>query len=1140
MEYNCMMLAVRCKSSFDSGVRTRGHRYFRQRRVSFVDEQPQELHAAVQGDTGTYGVVINWQEIENGPIRVSCTCPYFSGGSRCKHIWATLLEMDMVGMHVSIPGKQAVKVRGTDEPVAAPLPNTRVSRRGKRSVEEASARGPGARMRSVDGITNQDRATSTGPTAPSWEHLIQQVSVSTSKPKTPLLGYSSLPRYRRGERRILYCLNVSTTVRQNRLQIDLFESIQKKTGEYSKPRRLSLNASEIEQLESETDRELLQLLVGATSERDRAMVQRSYLYAAPRFSSVTVRSLLGEALLPRLCATGRLSWLLDTSLSLEESRPVQWRDASWRFRLHVTAKAESSAWELHGEFTQGDRVAALQECTLVTQDGWLLVHDELARMESAEAWPWIELLRREGPIVIPHGERERLLKSLCALPGLPELKWPESWQLDAVCLTPRGQLMLKSPDSTPMSAVLLGEVLFEYGDHVFHSDASDSAAWTFDQQQLIRRNPQLEEQLWQQLFDQGVALHDSLLNKQTERQVQVASGRFVEIVERLTQLGWTVCSAGRQLRRPGKFSLNVTSGLDWFDLSGDVDFDGVSASLASVLRALRGGQTIVKLDDGSHGMLPENWLHKYLQLAELGQQEGDSLRFAPSQTLLLDALLSEQDEVRIDQQFAAFRRQLKSFSGIKAARPPRGFRGELRPYQLEGLGWLKFLQKFRLGGCLADDMGLGKTIQVLALLESRRTRPVESGGTRKPSLVVVPKSLVFNWLDEAQRFAPRLRVFNYTGIDRAERWESERAEHEIDVIVTTYGTIRRDIMILREMAFDYVILDESQAIKNHQSLAAKACRLLPAEHRLAMTGTPIENHIGELWSLFEFLNPGMLGRSSAYANLTEGDIDPESLQRLAQGIRPFLLRRTKQQVLTDLPEKTEQTLRCKLPPKQKKLYEDLRDYFRVQLNQRLAADGLERSKIHVLEALLRLRQAACHPGLIEPKRTGEMGGKLEVLFEQLDAILAEGHKALVFSQFTSLLAIVQRHLDERSWQYEYLDGRTRDRAARVRRFQEDASVQLFLVSLKAGGQGLNLTAADYVFILDPWWNPAVEAQAVDRAHRMGQQKPVFAYRLISEGTVEEKILQLQQSKRELADAIVSADSSLIRNLTAEDLQLLLS
>jgi len=308
---------------------------------------------------------------------------------------------------------------------------------------------------------------------------------------------------------------------------------------------------------------------------------------------------------------------------------------------------------------------------------------------------------------------------------------------------------------------------------------------------------------------------------------------------------------------------------------------------------------------------------------------------------------------------------------------------------------------------------------------------------------------------------------------------------------------------------------------------------------LAMSGTPVENHLGELWSLFEFLNPGMLGSNSVF---TKAGRNPDETTRalLRKTLRPFILRRTKSQVATELPEKTEQTIYCDLEAKDKKLYNELRDYYRARLLKGAGANGAGQFKIQVLEALLRLRQAACHPGLIDKKKSAESSAKLDTLLAQLDQVLEENHKVLVFSQFTSLLAIVRSRLDAAGISYAYLDGRTRDRQARVEQFQNDPEVKLFLISLKAGGLGLNLHAAEYVYLLDPWWNPAVEAQAIDRAHRIGQTRQVFAYRLIARDTVEEKVLTLQQSKRDLADAIISADNSVMRNLTREDLELLLS
>ena len=377
----------------------------------------------------------------------------------------------------------------------------------------------------------------------------------------------------------------------------------------------------------------------------------------------------------------------------------------------------------------------------------------------------------------------------------------------------------------------------------------------------------------------------------------------------------------------------------------------------------------------------------------------------------------------------------------------------------------------------------------------------------------------------------------------AERIKEGAHFENYDLIITTYGTLRRDAQYFQNIQFDHVILDEAQAIKNAKTESSKAARLLQAKHRLALSGTPVENHLGELWSLFDFLNPGMLGAASVFQLSTSAARTPDEETRklLSRALRPFILRRTKQQVAKELPEKLEQTIYCEMEDTQRRQYNELRDFYRASLLERIDTVGLKRAKIHILEALLRLRQAACHPALINADSDhNQPSAKLDLLMPQLADVIEEGHKALVFSQFTSFLAIVRRRLEEQGIAYEYLDGKTRDRQAPVERFQNEPSSKLFLISLKAGGQGLNLTAAEYVFLLDPWWNPAVEAQAIDRAHRIGQSRRVFAYRLITRDTVEEKVLALQATKRELADAIINADNSVLKNITSEDLMSLLS
>ncbi|HTM19146.1 MAG TPA: DEAD/DEAH box helicase, partial [Kofleriaceae bacterium] len=653
---------------------------------------------------------------------------------------------------------------------------------------------------------------------------------------------------------------------------------------------------------------------------------------------------------------------------------------------------------------------------------------------------------------------------------------------------------------------------------------------------LVLRDRGAERAALEALWDAGAlpARGDS-----PPRHADVAYADFDDVVQRLLAAGWHAEAEGRAIRPAGAVRLGVSSGVDWFELGGAARFGDVDLPLPALLAAIRRGDRFVELGDGSRGMLPEEWLSRFGLLARWAQQEGRGkpLQFGRGQVGLLDALLDGEAEVGVDDAFRRAREQLRGFDGVRPLRPPGGFRGELRDYQREGLGWLNFLVRFGFGGCLADDMGLGKTVQVLALLEARRTRRLAVGKQRLPSIVVVPRSLVFNWREEAQRFTPRLRLLEYVGAGR-ESLRDRFADH--DLIVTTYGTLRRDVDALAALRFDHAILDEAQAIKNPDSQAARACRRLHAEHRLALTGTPVENRLGDLASIFEFLNPGMMGGAGGLAALADPQVGADGLEVLGRALRPFILRRTKEQVLAELPPRTEQVIHCELEPRQRALYTELRDYYRTTLAQQVGKQGLARAKIHVLEALLRLRQAACHPGLIDRARAGDPSGKLDTLVPLLTEVVDAGHKALVFSQFTSFLALLRERLDAAGMTYEYLDGKTRDRKACVDRFQADAGCPLFLVSLKAGGQGLNLTAADYVFLLDPWWNPAVEAQAIDRAHRIGQRRAVVAYRLIARDTVEDKVLALQASKRHLADALMTRASGPLADLSAEDLEELLA
>lgn len=607
-------------------------------------------------------------------------------------------------------------------------------------------------------------------------------------------------------------------------------------------------------------------------------------------------------------------------------------------------------------------------------------------------------------------------------------------------------------------------------------------------------------------------------------------------VPQLTAAGYEIygeeeLKSARVNRHRPSISFGVTSGIDWFDVQTTVNFGEVQAALGEIRRAVRKRERFVKLADGSIGELPPEWIERYRHLFALGEEKDDQLRVAHHHLTLLDQLLAEEGaRAQTDRQFERRRAQLRDFGGIKEQKLPKHFVGELRPYQRAGYDWLHFLREYKFGGCLADDMGTGKSVQTLALLQSLKERK----SSTRASLMVVPRSLVFNWEREAARFTPRLRVLNFATAERAKEVSDF---DDYDLVLTTYGVLRRDLETLRRYEFNYLILDEAQAIKNPLAETAKAARLLRGAHRLTLTGTPVENTTLELWSQFAFLNPGLLGSADYFREEFTAPIERQGDEAAAQFLRkmvyPFVLRRTKEMVAKELPPRTERQLECEMEPAQRKFYQQKREYYRALLLRMIEDEGVDRARFKVLEGLLRLRQICNHPRLVDKSFKGG-SAKFELLLETLVTLHAEGHKALVFSQFVGMLKLVQAELKKRRLPFAYLDGQTRDRQTRVDDFQNNASIPFFLISLKAGGVGLNLTAADYVIHVDPWWNPAVEMQATDRTHRIGQQKPVFIYKLIVRDSVEEKILALQQRKRALVTQLITTEGSFFKSLTAAD------
>lgn len=680
-------------------------------------------------------------------------------------------------------------------------------------------------------------------------------------------------------------------------------------------------------------------------------------------------------------------------------------------------------------------------------------------------------------------------------------------------------------------------VTFQYGP--VEVDALDRQTTYFKQDAdnitQVNRDTQAESDIWETLLSTG-------LKEDPKGGLRIIDSKALQwlfnYLPKLTAQGFEFY--GREQLKKYKVRTGtpnvrvaVSSNIDWFDLNIEIDIEGILLSLKELRKSIRQNSRYVKLADKSIAQLPEEWFDKFQHLFNFTSVDQDSVQVSQMHVTLVDTLFQEAEAFETDERFRASVERLEHFETIKPQSLPQSLEGVLRNYQKSGYDWLYFLQEYGFGGCLADDMGLGKTIQTLAMLLKEK-----QNGNSKPSLIVCPTSVVFNWEKEVQKFVPELSVYLHTGLNRTREMESFDG---FDIILTSYGIMRRDIVLLKDYNFHYVILDESQKIKNPASQTAKAARLLKSKYRLVLTGTPVENNTIELWSQFAFLNPGLLGSlqyfKRSFTLPIEKYKEEAAAEFLRQMIYPFILRRTKEGVAKELPPKIEQTFFCAMNPEQEKLYAYWRDYYRAMILDKIDQFGIDRSRMNILEGLVKLRQISCHPYLVNPE-VAEDSGKFESLKEVVEEILAENHKILIFSQFVKMLKLIRHYLNENHVEYEYLDGHTTNRKEHVDRFQTDDKVKIFLISLKAGGVGLNLTAADYVIHYDPWWNPAVEVQATDRAHRIGQDKKVFVYRLITKGSVEEKMLELQAQKRKLVSDLISTDSSFFKSLTRDDIDIL--
>lgn len=744
-------------------------------------------------------------------------------------------------------------------------------------------------------------------------------------------------------------------------------------------------------------------------------------------------------------------------------------------------------------------------------------------------------------IKVHENEKPELLQILNELSGYFEIDLNGLIEFENEALwQPEYQLYLSEIHSF---LIIKPEVMYENGER--YPLISDGFHWSYDENSTSLKNTtrnQEAENFFKKLlvdFD-PVFENNPSVNYYFKSYDEIQRGHWFEKFFQFCKINNIAVFGMKDLKNmryspySASINLGIKSTTDWFEAHIKVDFGTESIPLKKVREALERKEDFVKLSDGTLGMLPEKWIEKLAAVIRAGDIKGDSILIHKLKFNVVEQLFSEINDTTIQKEISEKKQQLEGFRNIAQVKIPKSIKGTLRNYQKEGFYWMNFLDEFGFGGCLADDMGLGKTIQLITFLAHQQQLK------RGTSLVVVPKSLLFNWSAEIDKFCPGLKYMHYHGNRSFDA--AEFAQY--DVIITTYNTVANDIQKLRTFKFNYAVLDESQAIKNPLSKRYKAICLVKAKNRIVATGTPIENNTFDLYAQFNFLNPGLLGTQKyfkeQYAAPIDGKNDLQRADELRKLIHPFLLRRTKQQVANDLPEKTEQILTVEMGPAQREIYNEYLEKFKDYILGKIDKDGIQQSKMYILEGLMKLRQICNSPSLVKDSEYNcNESAKIDLLMEHLIPLVAT-NKVLVFSQFTSMLALIKDRLEAANITYSYLDGKTNHRMEIVNAFNESDANKVFLISLKAGGTGLNLTSADYVFLVDPWWNPAAEAQAIDRTHRIGQKNHVFAYKMICENTIEEKIVKLQQKKKTLSADLIQAQENFVKSLKKKDLEMLLN
>lgn len=781
-----------------------------------------------------------------------------------------------------------------------------------------------------------------------------------------------------------------------------------------------------------------------------------------------------------------------------------------------------------------------KEAPLQVRGGILLEHQETLYLPADPGVLAILDLFKNGPLSFPVSVKKEVVRKYL-------LPWMEQYP---VTISPKLHIELCGPEAQPR--VRLSElnesnlmirpefsydgIELDYSDEKYHVEETKTAT------RIIRRNKAEEKKL----YDYLRALHPTFNNQRNNQYYYLPfdevmkRGWFIGMLRKVQEEGLSI--HGFENLRKFRYTTHdpiirivADTVTDHFVLNVSISWGDQEVSLKEIRHAILNHQDTIMLEDGTLGHIPEAWINRYSLLLRTATEENGTLRLSKMHYPLLEDILDTIEGKSIRKEIEERKKKILEYDSLQKAPLSDEIKASLRPYQLSGFHWLQSLDELGWGGCLADDMGLGKTLQTISFLQYVKEKYPAS-----TQLVVCPTSLIFNWENELQKFCPTLKFHIHYG---SQRELKETHFNEFDIVLTTYGVVRNDARELSGFLWQYVILDESQAIKNPDARVTRAMKELRAVNRVILSGTPVQNNTSDLYAQFNFLNPGLLGNREYFNREFAVPIDKlgsqQKTKELKKLIYPFTLRRTKEQVARDLPDKTVSVLWCTMEAEQRKIYNHYRDGYKKRLLTKIDEEGIGKSGMDVLEALLRLRQICDHPALVEKKEDLQSSVKVEELIREVQEN-AGSHKLLVFSQFTQMLQIIKEEFEKAGITYCYLDGKTslNKRKEQVTQFQEDEGVKAFLISLKAGGVGLNLTVADYVYLVDPWWNPAAEQQAIDRAHRIGQKRKVFAYKMICKDTVEEKILRLQEKKQMLADELIQEDAGFVKNLTRDDVEFL--